>query len=953
MTFFRRTASIEALSISASKSQSRRLANSPSGIGYVQGLILALVVTAVVTIFPHATAPVWAIPANITAETFNDQVCNLEDGVPANHVTSASAFVITGPDQFWEMTDCVSTTTSVYFRLGADIDTSLAVYAPTNSPVGYSTSAVAYSFRGVLDGAGKTITNVSMSSSTYGVGLFAALQNATVSDFAIRGNFATTNTDPDEEKYALGAGALAITTLNSVVLRRLTNSASVSGFGNVGGFVGVVQNLVSIDSIHNFGTVTGGDDHVGGLIGRTLGSTGISSSSNDGDIFGTNQVGGLIGELTAAGGEIASSVNSGAIAASGLSVGGLIGFSSGDGTSVLSSRNSGTVTGFERTGGLVGHCNKACSAGESSNTGNVSATEKTGGLVGFGITVNINDSSNSGTVSATGAEAGGLIGYSDYPTIQGSNNSAHVSGNQSVGGLVGWTWQNLNVDNSHNTGQISGSQDYVGGLGGWVKAGSASITESHNTGPVSGQHRVGGLVGFADDNANIASSYNTGAVVGSNYVGGVIGRAGKLFSGDAIFNTGDISGRDYVGGLSGYVMGGAVITDSYNVGAVSGSGTGDVGGITGLIGNFSAASGDLHLSNVYSAGTVSGTPLVDALASRVFGSLYFSSVYTTFDSDLVSASAIGQLQAAVPYTGWDFDNTWGFGTCSYNNGLPLLRFALEVSDYYSTGCVYGAEFDPQGGTTVTSKFFTASGSLTEPSDTTRVGYILAGWSAAVSGSLLEFPYAPGVTQSVTLYAIWNLFVSPSEPGQDLPPAPPPIPAYSGPTLDSKQSVIAGEQVSFTGRRLHYVSSAYAGTTKLTIVSGVSERLVLDVSSSMAAGSYDLVLFSSHGKLTFQQGLTITAPVAEVTPPAVIEPEAVKKLTVGSFKGFVAIYSKGYEGAKLSAKVAGKWQVVDGLDESFKGKNYSRTVRFAGAGYDILVHLYINGELIKTEELTTK
>lgn len=177
--------------------------------------------------------------------------------------------------------------------------------------------------------------------------------------------------------------------------------------------------------------------------------------------------------------------------------------------------------------------------------------------------------------------------------------------------------------------------------------------------------------------------------------------------------------------------------------------------------------------------------------------------------------------------------------------------------------------------------------------------------------------------------------------------------YSGPTLDSKQSVIAGEQVSFTGRRLHYVSSAYGGTTKLTIVSGVSERLVLDVSSSMAAGSYDLVLFSSHGKLTFQQGLTITAPVAEVTPPAVIEPEAVKKLTVGSFKGFIAIYSKGYEGAKLSAKVAGKWQVVDGLDESFKGKNYSRTVRFTGAGYDILVHLYINGELIKTEELTTK
>ena len=31
----------------------------------------------------------------------------------------------------------------------------------------------------------------------------------------------------------------------------------------------------------------------------------------------------------------------------------------------------------------------------------------------------------------------------------------------------------------------------------------------------------------------------------------------------------------------------------------------------------------------------------------------------------------------------------------------------------------------------------------------------------------------------------------------------------------------------------------------------------------------------------------------------------------------------------------------------------RTVRFTGAGYDIFVHLYIDGEFIKTEMLNTK
>jgi hypothetical protein len=64
-------------------------------------------------------------------------------------------------------------------------------------------------------------------------------------------------------------------------------------------------------------------------------------------------------------------------------------------------------------------------------------------------------------------------------------------------------------------------------------------------------------------------------------------------------------------------------------------------------------------------------------------------------------------------------------------------------------------------------------------------------------------------------------------------------------------------------------------------------------------------------------------------------------------------TKGYEGQKLSAKVAGKWLVVDPLKESWRQNNYSRTVRFTGAGYDIFVHLYVDGEFIKTEMLTTK
>jgi len=78
----------------------------------------------------------------------------------------------------------------------------------------------------------------------------------------------------------------------------------------------------------------------------------------------------------------------------------------------------------------------------------------------------------------------------------------------------------------------------------------------------------------------------------------------------------------------------------------------------------------------------------------------------------------------------------------------------------------------------------------------------------------------------------------------------------------------------------------------------------------------------------------------------------QKITVGSFKGYIAIYTKGYMGQKLSAKVAGKWLVVDPI-AAWQGNDYSRAVRLTGAGYTILVHLYIDGEFVRSETIVTK
>jgi subtilisin family serine protease len=78
----------------------------------------------------------------------------------------------------------------------------------------------------------------------------------------------------------------------------------------------------------------------------------------------------------------------------------------------------------------------------------------------------------------------------------------------------------------------------------------------------------------------------------------------------------------------------------------------------------------------------------------------------------------------------------------------------------------------------------------------------------------------------------------------------------------------------------------------------------------------------------------------------------QKITVGTFNGFIAIFSRGYEGQKLSAKVAGKWLVQDPI-ENYKSFDYSRVTRNTGAGFDITVELYIDGQFIRTEKVTTR
>jgi uncharacterized repeat protein (TIGR02543 family) len=72
----------------------------------------------------------------------------------------------------------------------------------------------------------------------------------------------------------------------------------------------------------------------------------------------------------------------------------------------------------------------------------------------------------------------------------------------------------------------------------------------------------------------------------------------------------------------------------------------------------------------------------------------------------------------------------------------------------TTAAVYSVAFNSRGGTSVSSGSFLTASSVNEPTAPTRSGYTFVGWSATDGGSVITFPYAPGVTSNITLFARW-------------------------------------------------------------------------------------------------------------------------------------------------------------------------------------------------------
>lgn len=301
-------------------------------------------------------------------------------------------------------------------------------------------------------------------------------------------------------------------------------------------------------------------------------------------------------------------------------IGGIVGYMYGDNVYIASSANRGTVhsqdIGTEvlpvnqaaNAGGIVGKIDRSHTIGKNDATGIID-TEKIKGELGTNYEkAAVSNSYSTGDVRGY-MGVGGVAGMMYNGEIAGSYNLGTVNttrnqdsfnqGNYfavNMGGIVGDTTEETDARailyDVYNKGQIGDKnfKYYVRHVGGVVGRLSGTVEKAYNTGAIyNGYSIVGGIVGWLNA-GSVTNSFNTGNITVRNYDGTEASNVGGI-AGDVNIATGNI-----------------VLNNVYNLGtlrSIKFTGGSLLGGIVGAIHSYhDGKSGDLFISNAYTTGNL-------------------------------------------------------------------------------------------------------------------------------------------------------------------------------------------------------------------------------------------------------------------------------------------------------------------------------------------------------------
>lgn len=470
----------------------------------------------------------------------------------------------------------------------------------------------------------------------------------------------------------------------------------VNGGRNVGGFIGLADNITAQNITVNLLNGTNGTRYIsgsssiGGIVGRVstyakfdnCKLTKSTSDTKSAVLSSSQYIGGIVGAAGFPGDTVLLDVINSSVT---VDTGNLL-------NPATSSAYAGGIVGFAHTSGgsKIQNCNV---------TGSIqTARNYIGGVAGYISNLQIKDTnvkmqSGASNLITGSTYIGGIVGQSvgTGNTIENCTSDGNITAtSQRVGGIIG-DLSGTAISDSKALGTITATSSYIGGIAGYISSQASSIVRTSFYGKaISSASYAGGLVGYAGaattiDGCNVFADVSVLSASGV-YAGGL---AGYITATSSVirnsYAVGTVTGYDHIGGLAGY-QNQATITNSYASNLVSGST--NVGGISGeLIGNGT-------IDRAYSSGELISVSLAGGIVGYFNAGNINDSYYdkqTTGAALPYSSLRVPALTSNIKISGISNVAGTSLFTDGFYSALPVLSAPASDGIYY----IFASEKYPQ------------------------------------------------------------------------------------------------------------------------------------------------------------------------------------------------------------------------------------------------------------------
>lgn len=371
------------------------------------------------------------ITVTVAENAVATQAADTSTEEPSGNGTAADPYQIGNADQLMWFAAKVNgstkkSTSNLCAKLTSDIDLTGKEWTPIGCYNSYSDCVY---YGGTFDGAGHTVSGLTINNAKTYQALFGYVKGGTIQDLTVKGSVKTST---KSSSYAAGIVSYG----NPVTIKNCTNEVDVtaSAKGYAAGVCAYVINGSKLESCTNKGMVSGYGDYVGGVAGTVTGSTTtITGCFNHGVVTNTGKpssyaysTGGIAGGIST-GVTVKRCGNTGNITSTLKRTGGIAGSAGG---TINACFNTGTITGIYGVGGIAGD--------SGTSDAKVTGCYNTGDVKGVSPSASFKDTNAKGI----GGIIGGVGGTSYKASVSGCYNMGTVSNASTltditVGGIVG------------------------------------------------------------------------------------------------------------------------------------------------------------------------------------------------------------------------------------------------------------------------------------------------------------------------------------------------------------------------------------------------------------------------------------------------------------------------------------------------------------------------------------